>query len=81
MDSESEELIQIATEKLTKGRTSIIIAHRLSTIQNANKIVVLDNGEIMEFGEHIELMKKNGYYKTLFEMQFSKQNNPNKKEV
>jgi ATP-binding cassette subfamily B multidrug efflux pump len=81
VDSESEELIQIATEKLTKGRTSIIIAHRLSTIQNANKIVVLDNGEIMEFGEHIELMKKNGYYKTLFEMQFSKQNNPNKKEV
>ena len=71
VDSESEEMIQHATEHLTKGRTSIVIAHRLSTIQNADKIVVLDKGEIMEQGSHSELLKQDGFYKTLHDMQFS----------
>jgi ATP-binding cassette subfamily B protein len=70
VDSESEELIQNATAKLTEGRTSIIIAHRLSTIQKAHKIVVLEKGEIVEMGSHAELLKKDGYYKKLYEMQF-----------
>ncbi len=71
VDSESEALIQRATEHLTKGRTSIIIAHRLSTIQKADKIVVLEKGKLKEQGSHSELLKHNGYYKTLYEMQFS----------
>lgn len=71
VDSESEMLIQIATEKLTNGRTSIVIAHRLSTIQQADKIVVLDKGEICEIGSHEELLKKDGMYKRLHSMQFS----------
>ena len=71
VDSESEAMIQRATEHLTKGRTSIIIAHRLSTIQKADKIVVLEKGELKEQGSHSELLKHNGYYKTLYEMQFS----------
>ena len=71
VDNDSEEMIQRATEKLTKGRTSIVIAHRLSTIQSADKIVVLDQGEIKEQGTHAELMELNGYYRTLHEMQFS----------
>jgi ATP-binding cassette subfamily B multidrug efflux pump len=70
VDTESEELIQNATAKLTEGRTSIIIAHRLSTIQKADKIVVLEKGEIVEMGSHAELLKKDGYYKKLHEMQF-----------
>jgi ATP-binding cassette subfamily B protein len=71
VDSESEELIQKATEKLTKGRTSIVIAHRLSTIQNSDKIVVLDAGEIMEIGSHQELLLHNGFYRKLYDRQFS----------
>ena len=73
VDSESEELIQLATEKLTKGRTSIVIAHRLSTIQKADKIMVLDKGEIKEQGSHDELLKIDGYYRRLYDMQFSEQ--------
>jgi ATP-binding cassette subfamily B protein len=73
VDNESEELIQKATEKLTEGRTSIVIAHRLSTIQKADKIVVLEKGEIMEQGTHSELIKLNGYYRKLHEMQFSEE--------
>ncbi len=74
VDTESEEMIQKATTELTKGRTSIVIAHRLSTIQNADKIVVLDNGEIKEIGSHAELLKIDGFYRRLFDMQFSEQN-------
>lgn len=72
VDNESEELIQRATEKLTKGRTSIVIAHRLSTIQQADTIIVLDSGEIKEQGSHEELLQLDGYYKRLFLMQFSR---------
>jgi ATP-binding cassette subfamily B protein len=70
IDSESEELIQYATEVLTKNRTSIVVAHRLSTIQKADKIIVLNQGEIVETGTHEELLAQNGYYKTLFDLQF-----------
>lgn len=72
VDNESEELIQQATAKLTKGRTSIVIAHRLSTIQQADTIVVLDKGEIKETGSHEELLRLDGYYKRLFNMQFAR---------
>jgi ATP-binding cassette subfamily B protein len=71
VDNESEEMIQNATAQLTKGRTSIVIAHRLSTIQNADKIIVLDKGEIKEMGSHSELLQKDGYYRKLYDMQFN----------
>ncbi len=71
VDTESENLIQHAIETLVKGRTSIVIAHRLSTVQNADKIMVLDKGEIKEIGTHEELLKMgDGYYRKLYEMQF-----------
>ncbi len=71
VDTESENLIQHAIETLVKGRTSIVIAHRLSTIQNADKIMVLEHGEIKEIDTHEELLKReDGYYKRLYEMQF-----------
>jgi ABC-type multidrug transport system fused ATPase/permease subunit len=72
LDSESEKLVQEALEVLMEGRTSIIIAHRLSTIRNADKILVLDNGEITEEGTHQELINlENGIYKNLSNLQFS----------
>lgn len=70
IDTESELLIQQATEKLTKGRTSIIIAHRLSTIQQADQILVMEHGKIVERGTHDELLTQNGYYHRLYEVQF-----------
>jgi len=69
IDHESEKLIQRATEKLTKDRTSIIIAHRLSTIEKADKIIVMEHGKIVEEGKHLELLDKNGYYATLYKAQ------------
>lgn len=73
IDSESEELIQHAIDKLVKGRTSIVIAHRLSTIRKAHKIAVMEKGELKEFGTHEELLAKNGYYRKLYDMQFAGQ--------
>jgi ATP-binding cassette, subfamily B, multidrug efflux pump len=70
IDTESEELIQLAIEKLTEGRTSIIIAHRLSTISKADKIIVMDQGEIIESGSHQELLSLDGPYKKLFDIQY-----------
>jgi ATP-binding cassette subfamily B protein len=70
IDSESEELIQQATAKITSQRTSIIIAHRLATIQNADRIIVLDRGRIIESGNHQQLLKQNGLYRQLYEIQF-----------
>jgi len=70
VDTETEELIQNAIDKLMRGRTSIVIAHRLSTIQKANKIIVLDKGKIMEEGSHEQLLKLNGFYANLYNMQY-----------
>lgn len=70
IDSESEYLIQRSSEKLTKGRTSVVIAHRLATVQNADKIILLENGEIKEEGSHSELLSIKGKYKLLFDLQF-----------
>lgn len=71
IDSYSEELIQQATEKITKGRTSIVIAHRLATVINADKIIVMDQGKIVEQGKHSDLVnKENGVYKNLYDAQF-----------
>lgn len=70
VDSETEEMIQQAIGKMMSGRTSIVIAHRLSTIQKANKIIVLDHGEIKEVGRHDELLLREGYYSQLHKMQY-----------
>ncbi|MFH4964124.1 ABC transporter ATP-binding protein [Gaetbulibacter sp. M235] len=69
LDTESERLVQVALENMMKNRTSIVIAHRLSTIQNADEIVVLNKGEIVEKGKHTELIAKKGIYKKLVDMQ------------
>jgi ATP-binding cassette subfamily B multidrug efflux pump len=73
IDTESEKLIRNAIEKLTEGRTSVIIAHRLATIQKADKIIVMEKGEVIEQGNHQELLKFNGHYKRLFELQFKEE--------
>jgi len=70
LDSESEQLVQDALEYLMKGRTSFVIAHRLSTIRNAGKIVIIDKGHVVESGTHQELMRQNGLYRKLNDMQF-----------
>jgi len=72
VDSHAEQMIQHATDTITRGRTSIVIAHRLATIKKADKIIVMDKGVIVEEGTHKELLKKrNGYYKNLYDKQFS----------
>lgn len=72
VDAHAEQMIQYATETITKGRTSIVIAHRLATIKQADKIIVMDKGLIVEEGTHLELLEKeNGYYKNLYDKQFS----------
>ena len=70
VDTRTEILIQQAMDKLMEGRTSFIIAHRLSTIKNADLILVMDNGDIVEQGNHEELLKKNGFYAKLYNSQF-----------
>ena len=69
LDTKSEKAVQEALNRLMKNRTSLVIAHRLSTIQNADKIIVLDNGEIVEMGSHKELLSKNNFYKKFIDMQ------------
>ena len=70
VDTETEELIQDALEKLMQGRTSIIIAHRLSTIQDADRIMVMKKGKLIEQGNHFELLEEEGYYRKLYELQY-----------
>jgi ATP-binding cassette, subfamily B, multidrug efflux pump len=70
VDTETEELIQDALKKLMQGRTSIIIAHRLSTIQDADRIMVMRKGKLIEEGNHFELLKQDGYYRKLYELQY-----------
>ena len=73
LDTESERFIQSSLDELMKLRTTLVIAHRLSTIENAHKIVVLDNGRIVETGTHQQLLDKNGHYAALYQMQFASQ--------
>jgi ATP-binding cassette subfamily B multidrug efflux pump len=71
IDTESEAIIQRALDKLTEGRTSIVIAHRLATIQKADRIIVMQKGRILESGSHDELLRNEGHYHTLFELQYT----------
>jgi len=71
LDSESEKHVQAALERLLQGRTTIVIAHRLSTIENADRILVLDKGEVAEVGTHAELLAKGGIYTKLYSIQFA----------
>jgi ABC-type multidrug transport system fused ATPase/permease subunit len=70
VDSLSEQLIQQATERITRGRTSIVIAHRLSTVQHADRILVLEKGRVIEQGTHQELLLRGGAYRKLYDLQF-----------
>ena len=70
LDSESEKMVHSAIDNIIKNRTVIIIAHRLSTIINADKILVMNDGKIVESGSHNELLKNNGYYKKLYDIQY-----------
>ena len=72
VDSETESMIQSAISKILKNRTSIVVAHRLSTIKEVDNIIVLENGEIKEIGDHNSLNKSGGYYRRLYEMQNKK---------
>ena len=72
VDTRTEELVQKAMDKLTEGKTSFIIAHRLSTIRNADMILVVNEGNIIEQGNHEELISQNGFYADLYNSQFKK---------
>ena len=72
VDTRTEELVQKAMDKLSEGKTSFIIAHRLSTIKNADLILVMKDGNIIEQGNHDELIKENGFYANLYNSQFDK---------
>ncbi len=71
LDTESERAIQKGLDNLMKDRTTLVIAHRLSTIQDANRIVVLHDGELVEQGTHAELMSQEGHYRSLHDIQFA----------
>ena len=71
MDSESEKLVQKALDDLMKKRTSIVVAHRLSTIMNADKIIVIDNGKVVEIGNHKQLLAQKGFYTKLYQKGFN----------
>ena len=73
LDSKSEQLVQQALNTLMMGRTTFVVAHRLSTIQHADTICVVDDGRIVEQGNHYDLVKKNGLYNQLYETQFESQ--------
>ena len=73
IDTATEQLIQKATQKLLKGHTSFVIAHRLSTIRNADLILVVKDGKMIEQGTHKELLSKKGYYHDLYEKQFEEE--------
>ena len=75
VDTRTEELVQKAMDKLTEGKTSFIIAHRLSTIKNADLILVMNEGDIIEQGNHNDLIKKNGFYANLYNSQFDNELN------
>jgi subfamily B ATP-binding cassette protein MsbA len=74
LDSESERAVQQALDSLMKGRTTLVIAHRLSTIERADRIAVLEHGRIVEIGSHAELIRSNGVYAHLYQLQFAKEN-------
>jgi subfamily B ATP-binding cassette protein MsbA len=70
LDTESERYIQAALEGLMKNRTTLVIAHRLSTVEHADRIIVMDEGKIIEVGNHEQLLKQNGHYAKLYHLQF-----------
>ena len=72
LDNKSEQVVQQALDNLMKNRTVIVIAHRLSTVKNADKIIVINNGSIVEEGKHEDLLEKKGVYATLYSTQFEK---------
>jgi ABC-type multidrug transport system fused ATPase/permease subunit len=76
LDTKSERRIQEALEQLMADRTTLVIAHRLSTVENADQIIVLDQGSIIESGNHKELLETKGHYEALYRMQFSNESTP-----